>query len=121
LLLEALLEIKPFAGRVVLIENNPVFPDKGKFGERLPLIVKPYTPPKFFAINEMNNSGEGISNALAILASNNGIETINVDYLFCKFDKCHRWLSGQWLYGDDNHLSLAGANLIKPLLVEILD
>jgi peptidoglycan/LPS O-acetylase OafA/YrhL len=121
LLLEALLEIKPFAGRVVLIENNPIFPDKGKFGERLPLIVKPYTPPKFFAINEMNNSGEGISNALAILASNNGIETINVDYLFCKFDKCHRWLSGQWLYGDDNHLSLAGAKLIKPLLVEILD
>jgi hypothetical protein len=69
----------------------------------------------------MNNSGEGISNALAILASNNGIETINVDYLFCKFDKCHRWLSGEWLYGDDNHLSLAGANLIKPLLVEILN
>jgi peptidoglycan/LPS O-acetylase OafA/YrhL len=121
LLLDALIDIKPYTSKVVLIENNPVFPDKGKFGERLPLIVKPYTPPKFFPIIEMNNSGEATSDLLAILARNKEIETINVDHLFCKLDICYRWLNGEWLYGDDNHLSLAGADLIKPLLIEVLD
>jgi peptidoglycan/LPS O-acetylase OafA/YrhL len=121
LIYRAILKIKSTGVKVVLIENNPVFPDKGKFGERLPVILKPYTPPKSFPLSEMNLAGDLASNTLVDLAMESGVEVINVNTIFCKFEICYRWLNGKWLYGDDNHLSLAGAKLVEPLFIELFE
>ena len=120
LLLQALVEIRPYTSQILLIENNPIFPDGDKFNQQLPIIMKHYKAPRSFFLGEMDTSSRASANNLYKLVKSYGIKTLNVDSKFCDFISCNRWLQGNWLYGDENHLSVFGANLIVPELVSFL-
>jgi peptidoglycan/LPS O-acetylase OafA/YrhL len=120
LLLRALLDIRPYTSQILLIENNPIFPDGDKFNQQLPIIMRHYSAPRSFILSEMDTSSEVPANNLYRLVRSYGIKTLNVDSKFCDLGSCNRWLQGNWLYGDENHLSVAGANLIVPELVSFL-
>jgi peptidoglycan/LPS O-acetylase OafA/YrhL len=120
LLLQALLEIRPYTSQILLIENNPIFPDGDRFNQQLPIIMRHYNAPRSFILSGMDTSSKVPANNLYRLVRSYGIKTLNVDSKFCDLDSCNRWLQGNWLYGDENHLSVAGANLIVPELVSFL-
>ena len=53
-LLDALKVVNSNAKNTIMVENNPVFPDKDKFLQVLPVIMKPYSNPKSIQIQNMN-------------------------------------------------------------------
>jgi len=105
---------------VLLIENNPIFPDRKYFMSRLPLIMSPYKPPKEFAHSLMLTNDKKASDQLASWARNNGISTISFDSLFCNTKICTRWSDIGWLYRDWSHLSAKGSELTIPQLITFL-
>ena len=112
----ALLDLKAQVPNILIIENNPIFPDAQDFGELRPIVMSRYNPPKSFKQSEMQTKDQPASNDLATWAMTNGIQTLNLNSLFCKDYICHRFSNGQWLYIDDDHFSVAGAQLIIPTL-----
>lgn len=107
-LLDSLNEVGAQAKNVILIENNPVFPDKDKFLQPLPVVMKPYSNPKSFRLQDMNLENILAADALYSEVRKNGISTIDLSSQICKNEICTRWFGGKWLYGDDNHLSATG-------------
>ncbi|CAB4577253.1 unannotated protein [freshwater metagenome] len=116
----ALSTLQLIVPNVLLIENNPVFPDEKDFMVWRPLIMSPYKPPMKFAQSMMETNDKKASNELASYARNNGISTMNFNSLFCKKDVCMRFSNKQWLYYDDDHFSAAGAELTIPQLAAFL-
>jgi len=108
---KALLEIKSIIPQILLVENIPVFPDAEKFMVARPLTMKPYKAPKTFPLSKMQIGDEEASQVLAEWARNNAFLTVNLKSLFCNNFSCSRFSAGSWLYRDDDHLSVAGANL----------
>ena len=113
--------LRSIAPSILLIENNPIFPDKNDFMVSRPIIMSPYKPPKQFVQSMMQIEGKNASNQLASWARNNGISTLNFDAIFCKRGICKRWSDAGWLYLDDDHFSVAGAALTIPYLVNFLN
>lgn len=112
--------LKSLVETVLLIENNPVFPDERDFMVARPIVLSPYEPPKSFKVPEMNKRDNNSSDILANWARRNGILTMNFNSLFCNKEFCNRFLSSDWLYLDDDHLSVAGARLTIPELTNFL-
>jgi len=119
-LLESLNSVKSNVNNVIVVENNPVFPDKDRFLQLLPKIMKPYSNPKIFRKAEMVPVNTLPTKTFYAEARKNQISTVDVSSQICKNGFCSRWLNGEWLYGDDNHLSVAGAEMLKPLLLNAL-
>ena len=59
----------------------------------------------------MDTSDSGASNNLADWARTNSIEILDLSYKFCNYQRCNRFSNSEWLYFDDDHLSVHGANL----------
>lgn len=106
--------------RVIFIENTPIFPDKSKFLQPLPKIMKPYSNPKSFKFNEMDLSRHFSAETFYSKLKMEGILTIDISPKICQNNVCTRYRDGRWLYADDNHLSVKGAQLIKSFLIEEL-
>jgi hypothetical protein len=104
---------------LLLIENTPVWPDNIRFTFDNP-IVRPYNPPKLFPKSMMNNLHSDIANDLTRWALENRMLTLSINQLYCNQKFCNRYLSGNWLFFDDNHLSVKGAELATPQLEDIL-
>jgi peptidoglycan/LPS O-acetylase OafA/YrhL len=117
---DALKILKENVPSLLLIETTPVFPDGKDFMVDRPLFMTPYKPPRFFALEEMKISDKEASNQLAIWARYNEIYTMNFDSLFCDSISCSRYDKGEWLYRDNNHLSVVGARLTIPQLEDFL-
>lgn len=111
---DALTKLRTLVPNILLIENNPIFPDARDFNELRPIVMSRYNPPKSFYQSEMQTKDQPASNELASWAMSNGIQTLNSNSLFCKDNICHRFLNGEWLYIDDDHLSVSGARLMIP-------
>lgn len=118
--LDALKEVAAQVNNVILIEDNPVFPDKDEFLQQFPIVMKPYSNPKSFRLQDMNLENSLAMDALYAEIRKIGISTIGLSSQICRNGICSRWLNGEWLYGDDNHLSIAGAEMLKPLLLNAL-
>ncbi len=103
--------LKSIVPNTLLIENTPVFPDGKDFLIPRPLIMSAYQAPKSFKLSEMQTKDKIASNQLASWARTNAISTMNLDALFCDKEDCTRYAGSDWLYYDDNHLSVAGAAL----------
>ena len=119
-LANALLVLNSLTPKLVLIENNPVFPDGKDFRVRRPIIMPVYLAPKSFTVSEMDTTNIFASKQLASFASNNSISTIDFSTLFCKENTCSRYSDAGWLYGDADHFTVAGAKLTIPLLESFL-
>jgi peptidoglycan/LPS O-acetylase OafA/YrhL len=109
--------LRSIVPNMLLIENNPIFPDGNDFMIRRPLIMPQYEPPKKFAQSIMQSKDKNASNMLANWARNNGISTMNFDSIFCSREICTRWSDSGWLYRDADHFSVAGAELTIPSLI----
>lgn len=116
----ALFTLHSIVPNILLIENNPIFPDEKDFMISRPLIMQPYKPPKDFIQPMMQTKDKNASNQLANWARDNNISTMNFDSLFCRKDLCTRFSNQKWLYWDDDHFSAAGADLTIPQLVAFL-
>ena len=84
--------------------------------EQRPLAMSPYKPPKSFKQSDLNKKDKAASNNLASWARKNAIRTLNLDSVFCKAEECTRYLNGEWLYRNVDHLSVEGARLAMPKL-----
>ena len=104
---------------LLLIENTPVWPDSVRFTFDNP-IVRPYDPPKIFPKSMMNNLHNDVASSLTRYALEHKMLTLNINQLYCSQNFCNRYLSGNWLFFDDNHLSTKGAELAIPQLEDIL-
>ena len=111
---EALVKIHRLVPNLLLIENNPVFPDAQDFMVQRPLVLKPYKAPKAFMLSKMQLDDKSASDQLAKWARGQGIATTNIGALFCDSLRCNRYSKAGWLYRDDDHLSVAGAELTIP-------
>ncbi len=85
-----------------------------------PLIMFPYEPPKSFQQSRMQTADKNASDLLAYWARSNQIFTISLDSLFCEKEVCSRYSNKGWLYRDDNHLSVVGAELTIPQIIAFL-
>jgi hypothetical protein len=116
----ALLTLQSIVPNILLVENNPIFPDAEDFMVRRPLIMPPYEAPKKFAQSLMQLKDKNASNQLANWARNNDISTMNFDSIFCSNEICTRWSDSGWLYRDSDHFSVTGAELTIPKLITYL-
>ena len=116
----AILELKSIVPNILLIQNNPIFPDGMDFMVKRPLLMSPYKPPKYFKRSEMATEDQSASNEFAKWARGNGISTMNFASLFCDAEICTRYSDNEWLYYDDDHFSVAGAARTIPLLSTFL-
>ena len=111
----ALSTLQLIVPNILLIQNNPIFPDDRDFMVSRPLIMRsPYNPPKTFAISKMQTKDLDASNELGLWARDNGMLTMDFSSLFCDRKICTRYSSAGWLYFDINHFSVAGAALTIP-------
>ena len=117
----ALSRIQTIVPNVLIVENNPIFPDEKDFMVQRPLVMAPYKPPKVFERSMMQLKDVKASNQLANWARDNGINTINFDNLFCDIKFCSRYSETGWLYRDVDHFSALGANLTIPQISEYLN
>jgi len=116
----ALSRLHSIVPNILLVENNPIFPDGKDFMVPRPLIMSPYNPPKSFSQSDMQVKDKNASDRLALWAKSNGISTVNFWSLFCKNNFCSRYSEAGWLYRDDDHLSVAGAELTIPQIENFL-
>ncbi len=124
-LANAILNLSQAGVRTVLIENIPIFPDGDLYMKnttQLELMLgRSYEPPRAFRRSEMLQSFAGASYEVSRLVKSNGIETINLSDLFCDLEVCSRFASGRWLYWDNHHLSVHGADFIRGRLLKTFD
>jgi peptidoglycan/LPS O-acetylase OafA/YrhL len=111
---DALSNLRSIVPNILLIENIPIFPDEKDFMVERPIVMSPYEAPKQFNESLMQFKDKNASDQLANWARDNNISTMNFDSIFCKKQSCTRWSDEGWLYRDDNHFSITGAELTIP-------
>jgi peptidoglycan/LPS O-acetylase OafA/YrhL len=114
--LSALHSITP---EILLIENTPVFNDN-PFSRTILSMIFQKSPSKVVVESKMSHKDKAASNSLATWAKKNSISVMNFNSLFCTNENCTRYAGSEWLYWDDNHLSVAGAALTIPQLTTFL-
>ena len=112
--------LRSIVPNILLIENNPIFPDEKDFMVERPLIMSLREPPKSFQQSRMQTAHKNASDLLANWARSNQIFTISFDSLFCKKGVCSRFSDKGWLYRDYNHFSVVGAELTIPQISAFL-
>jgi len=117
---QALIYYESIIPKILLVGNVPEFPDLDLFMKRLPLVLSPYNPPKFFTKNQMISENQVASEKLILWANQNKIETLNPYLLFCDKFICSRFSDSVWLYRDDDHLSIDGATKLTLNFVNFL-
>lgn len=115
-----LVYLKTLVPNVLLLENNPIWPDSARFRLAGYLVAPQDFLPKSFPSSQMRFTEKKISDQISKLAIENSIDTMNFDELFCRVNTCTRYSKSGWLYNDHNHFSTAGANLTIPLLRKYL-
>ena len=85
-----------------------------------PIIMSLFETPKSFQQSRMQTKDKNASDLLASWARSNQIFTISFDSLFCKKGFCSRFSDKGWLYRDDNHFSVVGAELTIPQISAFL-
>jgi peptidoglycan/LPS O-acetylase OafA/YrhL len=118
--LENLVNIKKVIPNILLLENNPIWPDSARFRLAGYLVAPQEFLPKSFPSSQMGLKEKKISDKIAKLAKENGIDTMNFDQLFCSNSTCTRYSEDGWLYNDYNHFSRAGANMTIPMFQNYL-
>jgi len=117
---DALTTLRSIVPNILLIENNPIFPDEKDFMISRPIVMPAYKPPKSFQQSIMQTVDKNASDLLANWARGNGIFTISFDSLFCEKGVCSRYSDKGWLYLNDDHFSVVGAELTIPQISSFL-
>lgn len=104
-------ELSKYSKRLLLIGNNPAWPDINQFGQRLPLIIRDYSAIKVLPKTSFYSSDNLFSSQVLNWGTNQK-NTITLDpfQTLCNLEVCTRYENDEWLYWDSHHLSLQGAN-----------
>lgn len=113
--------IESYGSQLLLIGNPPIFPVDNQFKSSNALFMKPYVPSREMPLKQMNFQNSEINTRFLTWSRTLGINTLDPIPLFCDLQVCKRWLNGEFLYVDDNHLSVAGSKLLIPNIKDILD
>jgi peptidoglycan/LPS O-acetylase OafA/YrhL len=100
--------------KLLVIGNNPEFPDLTLFMNQRSIFTRLYDPPKQFHISKMDSSVFSVNQKLFDFLNSNNISYLDPKSIFCTSFFCTRYKNGSWLYFDDNHLSAAGSQLVIP-------
>ncbi len=115
-----LVKLKKYAKSLVIVGSTPVFPDALQYMNQRSVFAPKYNPPHDFKVSEMDIAATEGARAINSFALKERIRFIDPSANFCDLRKCWRWLDKNWLYYDDDHLSIKGANLLKPSFASIL-
>jgi len=117
---DAIKSIQSKVTSLVIATNSPVFPDREDFMKARPLVMKPYVPPTSFPVSMMDTKDLNKSKKFQEWAITQNIPTIDFTSIFCDIERCIRKDRGEWLFRDENHFSVYGANLLIPVLDKML-
>jgi hypothetical protein len=117
ILLKNLIYLKSLSARLTVIGPNPEFPDASQFFQSGLLIwQKAYIPPKSFPATSMIAEPSRDNSFYLSRLPSEGIGYVDSILPFCNLKLCTRWYSSMWLYTDYDHLSVYGAERLKPLI-----
>ena len=117
IVLTNLLYLKTLSARLTVIGPNPEFPDIAQFFTGGLLVwQKAYIPPKSFPSSSMIAQPVIDNEFYLTQLPSKGIGYVDSISPFCKLEVCTRWYSSKWLYTDHDHLSVYGAERLKPFI-----
>ena len=115
-----ILDVSEVVQNTIVLGQTPVFPDESKFFVSKPIIMQPYDAPTQFPVDEMNISSIPAATDFENWAASSGLSVLETRSLYCDDLVCNRYENDQWLFSDDDHLSVDGAKKLIPLFREIL-
>lgn len=113
----ALRILKDVSEQVFIFEQNPTFPKAGPYFNYDSLSLRGKNYYESFS-NSLFEDQSLLKEKVNINARKLKVQVIPVWNRFCNDRQCYRFLKGDWLYIDENHLSIFGANLIKDEIIE---
>jgi peptidoglycan/LPS O-acetylase OafA/YrhL len=120
-LIEAINELDKLNFDLIIVGNNPNFPDTSTYMVARPRLFGSQKPSKSFPRRSLENENIKLSSLLLDTMDRRAISTINPIPFFCDSRMCWRWSNGEWLYIDSNHLSVSGADLLAPVFRRSLE
>jgi peptidoglycan/LPS O-acetylase OafA/YrhL len=115
-----ILDVSEIVQNTIVLGQTPVFPDENNFFVSRPIIMDPYDAPTQFPVDEMNVSSIPAATDFENWAASTGLPVLETRSLYCDDLVCNRYENDQWLFCDDDHLSVDGAKKLIPLFREVL-
>ena len=113
----AILEIKSRVPNVLIVNQTPTFTDSA-YMKFLSFFDKPYSPPLSVKLFNMDKKSLDSNTYIANWATENGVSVLNPWNTFCDSIKCTRYENNMWLYYDLHHLTIYGADKLRPLFIK---
>ena len=110
---DSLVKLKSVSKKLLIVHETPRFNDV-RFMNSGALLQAPYIPSRFQTINIKTQDYFMTADEIYSSSALRGIVVLDLTDVFCQNEKCYRWKQGNWLYRDQSHLSVAGANLAVP-------
>jgi peptidoglycan/LPS O-acetylase OafA/YrhL len=112
----ALRELKPHAREILLLTQPPVLPDNANREA-----IRAGTRPPFHE-DAMEREARLERNEFVKAAQGENVRVIDIEQLFARETGEIRFVDGHWnqLYQDRDHLSVAGAELVRPELLKAM-
>jgi hypothetical protein len=115
----AVITVKGLVPSVLVIGNTPMFSDE-RYMAASALFQNQYHAPKKIQVSNMDNTNYIVSNSFLEEIAIEGIEAVNLNYLWCDQDYCNRFGKQGWLFFDTGHLSVFGAERAVPYFTMFL-
>jgi peptidoglycan/LPS O-acetylase OafA/YrhL len=116
----AVITIKSLVPNLLVVGNTPIFLDK-RYMASPALLQGQYNAPKQIQISNMDNTNDMVSNSFLQEIAIKGIETVNLNTLWCNLNYCNRFDKQGWLFFDVSHLSVFGAEMSVPYFTKFLN
>jgi len=120
LLIDGITKLKLLDLNLIIVGNNPVFPDSNNYMVARPFLFGDYKAPRYFNKKNMDSGIFYISKQLLTNIKDKNVLIVDPVPFFCELDVCSRWKNGEWLYYDNSHLSVYGSDLLFPEFERIL-
>ena len=115
-----ILAVSEYVPNIGVLGQTPVFPDENNFFVSRPIVMEPYNAPTKFPVSEMNLDSVSAGINFENWATSFGFEVLETRSTFCDDQFCSRYENDQWLFRDDDHLSIDGAKKLIPQFREVL-
>lgn len=115
-----ILAVSEYVPNIRVLGQTPVFPDENNFFVSRPIVMEPYNAPTKFPVSEMNLDSVSAAIDFENWATAFGFEVLETRSTFCDDQFCSRYENDQWLFRDDDHLSVDGAKKLIPLFRGVL-
>ena len=121
LLIEAIDVLNQLSADLIVVGNNPSFPDMNTYMVARPRLFRSFEPQKSFPRNSLDKRNFQLTSLILESMEKRSISTINPIPFFCDSKICWRWLNEEWLFIDGNHLTVFGADLLAPAFKRLLE